>query len=57
MSKKKKFNITSEELSIKVQEYLDKGGKIKKYECTVPENANSIKREKEEFIVDVTNYS
>ena len=36
---KKKFKISREDLNVKINEYLEKGGKITKLECIIPERA------------------
>jgi len=42
---KKKFKISREELNVKISEYLEKGGKITKLECIIPERTGVVTQE------------
>jgi hypothetical protein len=39
---KKKFKISRDDLNVKINEYLEKGGKITKLECIIPERARMV---------------
>mgnify|MGYP000314738969 CR=1 FL=1 len=39
---KKKFKISRSNLNVKIDEYLEKGGKITKLECIVPEQIKPV---------------
>ena len=42
---KKKFKISRDDLNIKINEYLEKGGKIIKYDCIIPERKRTVIQE------------
>tara|TARA_B100000953_G_scaffold290099_1_gene274793 strand:- start:1067 stop:1288 length:222 start_codon:yes stop_codon:yes gene_type:complete len=42
---KKKFKISREDLNVKINEYLEKGGKITKLECIIPEPTRVVTQE------------
>jgi len=42
---KKKFKISREDLNVKINEYLEKGGKITKLECLIPERTGMVTQE------------
>ena len=42
---KKKFKISRDDLNIKINEYLEKGGKITKYDCIIPEPTRMVTQE------------
>ena len=42
---KKKFKISRDDLNIKINEYLEKGGKITKYDCIIPERKRTVIQE------------
>ena len=42
---KKKFKISREDLNVKINEYLEKGGKITKLECIIPERTGIVTQE------------
>ena len=42
---KKKFKISRDDLNIKINEYLKKGGKITKYNCIIPEQTRMVTQE------------
>jgi Mg2+/Co2+ transporter CorB len=42
---KKKFKISREDLNVKINEYLEKGGKITKLECIIPERTGVVTQE------------
>ena len=39
---KKKFNISREDLNTKINEYLEKGGTITKFDCIIPEQTRVV---------------
>ena len=42
---KKKFKISRDDLNVKINEYLEKGGKITKYKCVIPEPSRIVTQE------------
>ena len=42
---KKKFNISREDLNTKINEYLEKGGTITKFDCIIPEPTRMVTQE------------
>ena len=42
---KKKFKISRDDLNIKIDEYLENGGKITKLECIIPEGRRTVLQE------------
>ena len=42
---KKKFKISRVDLNVKINEYLEKGGKITKLECIIPERTGVVTQE------------
>ena len=42
---KKKFNISREDLNVKINEYLEKGGTVTKYDCIIPEPTRMVTQE------------
>jgi hypothetical protein len=42
---KKKFKISRDDLNVAINEYLEKGGKITKLECVVPERSRTVLQE------------
>jgi len=42
---KKKFKISRDDLNIKINEYLEKGGMITKYDCIIPEPTRMVTQE------------
>lgn len=42
---KKKFKISRDDLNVKINEYLEKGGKITKLECIIPERSKPVLQE------------
>ena len=42
---KKKFKISRDDLNIKINEYLERGGKITKLECIIPEQSKTVLQE------------
>ena len=42
---KKKFKISRDDLNVAINEYLEKGGKITKLECVVPERSRIVLQE------------
>ena len=42
---KKKFKISRDDLNIKINEYLERGGKITKLECIIPEQSKIVLQE------------
>jgi len=42
---KKKFKISRTDLNVKINEYLEKGGKITKYDCIIPEPTRMVTQE------------
>jgi hypothetical protein len=42
---KKKFKISRDDLNIKIDEYLEKGGMITKYDCIIPEPTRMVTQE------------
>ena len=45
--KKKNFKINRDDLNVAIKDYLEKGGKITKYDCIVPERTNLAIQERE----------
>jgi hypothetical protein len=42
---KKKFKISRDDLNVKINEYLEKGGVITKYDCIIPEPSRMVTQE------------
>ena len=42
---KKKFKISRDDLNVKINEYLEKGGTITKYNCIIPEPSRMVTQE------------
>jgi len=42
---KKKFKISRTDLNVKINEYLEKGGMITKFDCVIPEPSRMVTQE------------